>query len=1165
MNDLDALVEGLDESFWNALPSPIKPSAPRTPQPPRTPLKPTTTANNGGDIDMAEFLAGAEDWDLDATFTPIRPKLTSRLQPPISDPVTRCKVNSMEEAEHNGRWAKVLHVHVYKTQGDKRTIYLQDDWYDTDVQTGDVVNALGHFVSTSSSTPQICISSQSNMLVLHPDILLTATALSNAPQCRRKPMLSSLVRASNDISPAMVWGNMLHEVMQRCLLQDRWEEPWIHEQIDDVLLDGLDSLLVLGIGETTARATMRDKAQSFPKFRARYISDAPKPDAVLSDTRSSRNARTELLAITRVHEVEEDIWSPKYGLKGKLDVTVEAVVREGGAPALFPSPTTTGPRPFEIKTGKMIGGMEHRAQTMLYTLLASERYGVEVEKGLLFYSSSESGDVVPRGRNEIRGLIIMRNELAAWMMKRMRKKVDTRMEVDNPDIEEAFLPPPIDREHACKRCYVVDSCMLYRFALNPIEAPPTDPKLAETYESKTGHLTKEHAEFFRKWERLLSLEERDLVKFKSELWRLGAAEREKRGRCLAGMVMKDDGDRDQVQVKSGGKMHKFVYTFARSDGASLLNGHLSVGDAITVSVEPYLLAFVQGYILDIGGEEVRVGVDHQVDMQAIRERVEILRRRVGVCEEEVVFRIDKDELFGGMGRMRNNLAQLFYVDGDFRRRELVVDLREPRFNLENRSSALGMEATTHLNDSQKGAIEKVLGAEDYALVLGMPGTGKTTVVAALIRVLVARGKSVLLASYTHSAVDSILRKLGEGGEDEWKNKVLRLGNADKVHEDAKKYLLGARPEAKSVEELEKQWMAPSVVAATCLGVKNPDARSGGLDVSLFRRLSDAHPNSVVDLNQQYRMNEDIMLLSNKLIYDDRLRCGNESVKERRLELAEGAVKVLQGMHEGARRRVSNPCGGMGVKKCWLEHLVDPKTKAVFVDTDPLGDVAHDSRSGDLVQNVVEAELVAQFVETLVRCGVDGSSVGVITLYRQQVKVLARKLAERGGEEDGVGLGGVEVMTADKSQGRDKDCIVVSLVRSNVENQIGELVKDWRRMNVSFTRARSKLVIFGSRSTLRQEVLLSQFFELMEGKGWCYELPRDAHLMHGSVDGKDAGEAEDRQDQEFAAVEEEQGPVKKGKAVLFKRGSNVADEGKVKKVNGLLKGRPILQDLVRNET
>ena len=56
-------------------------------------------------------------------------------------------------------------------------------------------------------------------------------------------------------------------------------------------------------------------------------------------------------------------------------------------------------------------------------------------------------------------------------------------------------------------------------------------------------------------------------------------------------------------------------------------------------------------------------------------------------------------------------------------------------------------------------IYQVLAAEDYTLILGMPGTGKTTTIAHLVQVAVAENKTVLLTSYTHSAVDNILLKL----------------------------------------------------------------------------------------------------------------------------------------------------------------------------------------------------------------------------------------------------------------------------------------------------------------------------------------------------------------------------------------------------------------------
>jgi DNA replication ATP-dependent helicase Dna2 len=67
-------------------------------------------------------------------------------------------------------------------------------------------------------------------------------------------------------------------------------------------------------------------------------------------------------------------------------------------------------------------------------------------------------------------------------------------------------------------------------------------------------------------------------------------------------------------------------------------------------------------------------------------------------------------------------------------------------------------------------------------------------------------------------------------------------------------------------------------------VRNPEAQKGGLDVSLFRLLSERHPQALTVLEHQYRMNEDIMLLSNVLVYDGMLKCGNESVAKRALQI-----------------------------------------------------------------------------------------------------------------------------------------------------------------------------------------------------------------------------------------------------------------------------------------
>ena len=87
-------------------------------------------------------------------------------------------------------------------------------------------------------------------------------------------------------------------------------------------------------------------------------------------------------------------------------------------------------------------------------------------------------------------------------------------------------------------------------------------------------------------------------------------------------------------------------------------------------------------------------------------------------------------------------------------------------------------------------------------------------------------------------------------------------------------------------------------------------------MSLFRRLSEAHPEAVVDLHFQYRMNADIMTLSNRLIYNDRLQCGNDEVANAALRLEDRMF--LDKLHGSSNGQEGQAC--KGAETCWLEGL-----------------------------------------------------------------------------------------------------------------------------------------------------------------------------------------------------------------------------------------------------
>jgi len=133
------------------------------------------------------------------------------------------------------------------------------------------------------------------------------------------------------------------------------------------------------------------------------------------------------------------------------------------------------------------------------------------------------------------------------------------------------------------------------------------------------------------------------------------------------------------------------------------------------------------------------------------------------------------------------------------------------------------------------------------------------------------------------------------------------------------------------------------------------------------------------------------------------------------------------------------------------------------------------------RNPQEAKLVLQQVKQLHEAGVDYHDIAVIAPYAAQVRLLRDQF-------EGQGL---EIDTVDGFQGREKEVVVISLVRSNAINEIGFL-SDRRRMNVALTRARRKLVVIGDSATLGVDDFYRQFFDYVEARGtyqtvWEFDL------------------------------------------------------------------------------
>lgn len=428
-----------------------------------------------------------------------------------------------------------------------------------------------------------------------------------------------------------------------------------------------------------------------------------------------------------------------------------------------------------------------------------------------------------------------------------------------------------------------------------------------------------------------------------------------------------------------------------------------------------------------------------------------------------------------------------------------------------------------LNPSQENAVNEVLWAKDVAVVHGPPGTGKTTTLVEAIYETLRRESQVLVCAQSNMAVDWIAEKLTDRGVN-----VLRLGNPSRVTDkmladtyerrfeshplyeqlwsirrnirflyDSKQGSSDGRHQKiarlrERATELEYQiqeslFMEARVIACTLTGsahhlltgrrfgtlfideaaqaleascwiaiekadrvimagdhrqlpptIKCPEALKGGLDHTLMQQVVENKPTSVSMLTVQYRMCDAIMEFSNQEFYEGRLS--------------------------------SDPL------VCY-RSILDWETPILWIDTSTLSSCElndneqvdyKESEDGTSHMNPAEAKLAMQTLKDYFlhigkqRILEEKIDVGVISPYKSQVRLLRHLLYKDPFWKPYRSL--VSINTVDGFQGQERDIILISLVRSNEEGQIGFL-HDLRRMNVAITRARMKLFLIGNKQTL----------------------------------------------------------------------------------------------------
>lgn len=433
-----------------------------------------------------------------------------------------------------------------------------------------------------------------------------------------------------------------------------------------------------------------------------------------------------------------------------------------------------------------------------------------------------------------------------------------------------------------------------------------------------------------------------------------------------------------------------------------------------------------------------------------------------------------------------------------------------------------------LNVSQERAVNEVLRAKDVAVVHGPPGTGKTTTLVEAIYETLRRENQVLVCAQSNMAVDWISEKLVDRGIN-----VLRIGNPTKVNDKMLSFTYERRfeshpdyPQLWAIRKTIRQLRAnrkrgdnsfhqkmerlkereielelrirnqlfgeARVIASTLVGsanrlldgmkfgtlfideaaqaleaacwipirratrvilagdhcqlpptIKSIAAMKGGLDKTLMQRIVERKPEAVTLLKMQYRMNEDIMRFSSDWFYNGQV---------------EAAPMVK------------------------YRGILDLDKAIEWKDTS--GDASHEEFVGDNFGriNKEEAQLtLLTLAEYFVRIGrqriIDERiDVGIISPYRAQVQYLRHLIKKTDFYKPFRKI--ISVNTVDGFQGQERDIIVISMVRSNEEGQIGFL-RDLRRMNVAITRARMKLLILGDSATLTRHPFYRRLKEYID--------------------------------------------------------------------------------------
>ena len=456
----------------------------------------------------------------------------------------------------------------------------------------------------------------------------------------------------------------------------------------------------------------------------------------------------------------------------------------------------------------------------------------------------------------------------------------------------------------------------------------------------------------------------------------------------------------------------------------------------------------------------------------------------------------------------------------------VAFLRDSSFNLQaNRKTEAFVYINQTLNQSQNEAVKAIVQAEDFHILHGPPGTGKTTTLVAAAQALIEQGHKLMLCAPSNAATDWLLEKCIQQNI-----KAIRIGNISRMNEQAASHSVEGKleihPEYKDIKYYKKKAAEFRQLASKYkrnLGYNEREQRrllyqearnfskeAASLEEHILNQLIEDADAVICTLNGAnnrllYKREFDVVMIDEAaqamepacwipiqkgkkvILAGDpfQLPPTVKSPEGLKLRLNQTLMeRMMENQHRVSLLNIQYRMNKsiMGFSNLWFyknqlqahednaHHALQDLPEMMFVDTAGCGFQETINEENKSFFNEGECQLVQKILTDAISKTTDDASIGIIAPYKQQVNYLKEHIQfdERK----------VKIQTIDSFQGQEQDVIIISLTRSNDEQEIGFL-KEYRRMNVAMTRARKSLWLIGDSATLANDAFYNQLIDYAE--------------------------------------------------------------------------------------